>query len=214
MLVGVQIEHELRQRPLQPRDLALVHDETRARKLRRGLEVHQAETFAQIKMFFRLEFEPARLAPAQDLDIIVLVLAVGNAVQRRIGDFRQRLVERGDSLPLGGLHRRPVFLDFRDFGLEGVGAASVLLLHRHADFLRGGVAALLRGLQLGNRRAARIVERQQRLGERLKPAPGAAFVEGFGVVANPFDVVHESVRRSDKGQATLSPKRKKGSTRP
>ncbi len=43
MLARMQIEHELHQRALQPRQRALQHDEARARQFRRRLEIHQAQ---------------------------------------------------------------------------------------------------------------------------------------------------------------------------
>ncbi len=47
VLTCVQIEHELRQCALKPRQRALQHDEARAGKARGGLEIHQAERFAK-----------------------------------------------------------------------------------------------------------------------------------------------------------------------
>ena len=117
MLIRMQIEHELRERALQPRQPALVDDETRAGNFRRRFEIHQPEAFADFEMLLRREVEFARLAPARDFDIVVLVGAVRNFIERRIGNARERIVEFGDRIALGLFERRPVFLDPRDFRL-------------------------------------------------------------------------------------------------
>src|SRR5260370_40444838 len=43
VLVRMQIQHELHQRPRQPRQRALEHDEPRSRQLGGDVEIHQAE---------------------------------------------------------------------------------------------------------------------------------------------------------------------------
>ena len=203
VLIRVQIEHELRERALKPRELAFQHDEARARKLRRRLEIHEAQAFAEFEMLLRRVVELSRLAPAQRLDIVVLVLAVRHALQRRVGKLGQRVFERLDRLAFGGLQLRPVFLDLRDLGLQRLGFCLILLLQRDADLLRRGVAALLRALQRRDRSFARVVVRKQSFGDGLEAAPRAGRVEGLRIVANELDVVHEG-SRFRKREAALS----------
>ena len=94
-----------------PRQPALVDDETRAGNFRRRFEIHQPEAFADFEMLFRREVEYARLAPARDFDIVILVGAVGDFIERRVGNGGERIVEFGDRIALGFFERRPVFLD-------------------------------------------------------------------------------------------------------
>ena len=55
MLARVQVEHELPERALQPRKPLLQHHEARAGELRRGLEIHLPERFAELEMLLRRE---------------------------------------------------------------------------------------------------------------------------------------------------------------
>ena len=80
MLAGVQVEHELADRALQPRQRALQHDEARAGQFRRRLEIHHAERFADVEMLLRREGVIRRRADTCALDIAVLVGAVRHVV--------------------------------------------------------------------------------------------------------------------------------------
>ena len=62
VLARVQVEHELSQRPFEPRQRSFQDDEPRAGELRRGLEIHQPERLAELEMLLRLKREFLRLA--------------------------------------------------------------------------------------------------------------------------------------------------------
>ena len=53
MLSRVQVEHELTERALHPREATLQHHEARAGQLRGSLEVHLLERLTQVEMFPR-----------------------------------------------------------------------------------------------------------------------------------------------------------------
>ena len=89
----MHIEHELPERAFEPRQALLQHDKARAGQLRRGLEIHLAERFAEIEMLLRRERIIALRPETMMLDIVVLVLAVGHFVERQIGNFGQRFFE-------------------------------------------------------------------------------------------------------------------------
>ena len=203
VLHRVQVQHELLERARQPRERPLQHDEARARELRRRLEIHQAERLADLEMLLRREAvgKNRRLAVAAHLDIVVLVLAVGNVVERQVGDFGQRGLERGVRLALGRLHFGHGRLQPRHLGLEIFGRLRVLARHRRADLLRSGVAPLLGALQIEDRGAPALVEGDQRFGARRQAAPGEPFVERLGIVADGPDVVHESPEGQAPGAA-------------
>ena len=86
MLARVQVDHELAERPFQPRQRAAQHDEARAGHLRRGGEIHHAERLAQLEMLLRLEAEIARLAMLLQHDVGGFVRAVRHV---RIEHVRQ-----------------------------------------------------------------------------------------------------------------------------
>src|SRR5690606_33329481 len=86
VLLGMEVEHELPERALEPRELALQHHEAAAAQLRRHLEVHVAGGFAELVMLPRREREAwpgrplrrgslRRAVAAEILDVGALVLA-------------------------------------------------------------------------------------------------------------------------------------------
>ena len=83
----MQVEHELPERALQPREAALQHDEARAGQLRRGLEIHLAERLAELEMLLRRERVIALRPEMMVLDIAVLVRAVRHLVERQVREF-------------------------------------------------------------------------------------------------------------------------------
>ena len=85
MLARVQVDHELAERALQPRQRTAQHDEARAGDLRRGGEVHHAERLAQLEMLLRLEAEIARLAVLLQHDVGGLVRTVGHVGIEHVG---------------------------------------------------------------------------------------------------------------------------------
>mgnify|MGYP003694615373 CR=1 FL=1 len=98
MLVGVEVEHELPDRTLQPRQALFQHDKARAAQLCGRLEIHVAERAAEIVMRLRREGVVADLAVDVTLHVAVLVCAFGHLVERQVRNrgklFRQLLVGR------------------------------------------------------------------------------------------------------------------------
>ncbi len=194
VLDRVEVQHELRQRARQARERSLQHDESRARQFGGRVEVHEAERLPDLEMLLRLKplGKARRRAVPAHFDVVVLVLAVRDVLERQVRDFSQRRLERGARLALGRLQLRHGRLQARDLGAEVLGRDNVLARHRRADLLRGGVAPLLRPLQFGDRGAAALVERDQPVGAGRQAAPRQPFVERFGIVADRSDIMHES----------------------
>ena len=190
MLAGVEIEHELTDRTLQPRQPLLQHDEARAAQFRGRLEIHVAERAAEIVMRLRREGVVADLAVDVALHIAVLVCAFGHVVERQVRNsgelFRQFLVRRLRCQ----LELRHRGLELGDFRHQLGGARVILGLLGLADFLRSRIAPRLRLLGRQDRRTAFLVDRQQRSRQRRQPAALQSGVERLGVVADRFDVVH------------------------
>ena len=180
VLVGVEIEHELPDRALQPRQSLLQHDKARAAQFRRGLEIHEAERAAEIVMRFWRERVVAHRAEHDD--------AAHCRARRR---HRARRPAAGsESRPAPWRVPRPppwppasscgiVVLSSATSAISALGARVVLRLLGVADFLRCGIAPRLRLLRLQDRRAALLVDRQQRRRQRLQPAPLQRGVEGM-----------------------------------
>ena len=145
---GLQVEHELRQRPFQPRQLPLHDHETRAGDLCRSFEIHQPQPFADVEMLARLVIQSRGwLSPAPHFDVAGLVLAVRHVIERNVGNDGQCRLKRLVELALDCLARGNEVLDRAHLGFKLLGAGLVARLHRLADFLRGGIAPGLRILQ-------------------------------------------------------------------
>ncbi len=193
VLAGVQIEHELHQRPLHPRQRALQHHETRAGELGRRIEIHQAERLADLDMLLRPEplGKLRRRAEAADLDIVVLVLALGRVFAGQVRDRGEFIFEQHFRRLDRGLEFRQRRLQLGDLVLQRLGDRGVLARHRGADFLRCGVASLLRDLQGEDRGASLFVEIDQALGARGQRTAGESLVKRFRIVAYRSDIMHD-----------------------
>ena len=199
MLGGVQVEHELAERPFEPRQGAGEDDEARAGNLGGALEIHLAHRLAELVMLLRVEGEVALVAMAAHFHIGVLVGADRHAVEGQVRQDRKRVLQFGvepAAIVFLVLHGR---LDRRDFGLELLGELSVLGAERFADFLGGSVAALLQRLQFADQFAALAVDLQEFGRHRRRAARTHRVVESSGVFANPFDVEHDRLPGSESG---------------
>ncbi len=158
VLRGLQVEHELRERAMQPGDRPAQEGEARARQLRSELEI-EAERRADVDMVLRLEVELPHGAPAPDLDIGGLVGTERHAVVGQVGHRHQQPGQLGlDHLePFGRDLQR--IADARHLGhrLGGVLPLRLAL----ADLLRQRVAARLQLLGAGLDRLAFVLERTE-----------------------------------------------------
>src|SRR5262245_6096240 len=190
MLARVQVEHELPERTFHPSETFFQHDEARAGELGGGLEVHLAETLAEIEMLLRLEAVIVLRPEAVMLDIAALVRAIRHLGQRQVRNPRQRLVELlGKRLGLV-LQCRDLGLEPRDLGHQRLRRTFLVALLRRTDFLRRGVAARERGLRRLDGGATALVDREQPVGLWRQAAARQPAVELLLVLANPPDVVH------------------------
>ena len=190
VLLDMGVEHELRQRPMQPDHRAAHHHEARARELCGGGEIEPGHGARDLEMLLRREVEAARLAPALDLDIVGLVGAVRHVVERQVGQGQQhllhlRLLDAGLFLQLRLLlllvgHQLAQALEL---GLVAAGLGG-------AHFLAGAVALGLGGLGFGNGLASAGVQRQDVLGPALLAAARQGTVEGIGILPDQANVMH------------------------
>jgi len=167
--VGVQVQHELRQRPLHAGKALLQHHEARARELGGDLEIHLAQCFAEFEVLL-CPGDDAWRAETVTLDIGGLVGPDRHLGERQVGDDLQCREKVCARLLLGRLGLGHPILQRGNLGLERIGTGSVLRGHRLADFLGGRVAALLGGLQHADCRLARVIEADQRRRQGLAAA--------------------------------------------
>ena len=102
MLLRVQIEQELNQRPFELCAFAHEHGESAAANLRGALEVQEAELFTEFDMGFGLESEFGLRAPRPDFGVRAGIRADGRIGMRQIRNLQQEfallLLARGGLL--------------------------------------------------------------------------------------------------------------------
>src|SRR3546814_3191045 len=184
VLADMQVEHELRQRAVQARELAAQHGEARAGQLRPGVAVEPAVAGAELDVVEHLEVEAARRAPARLLDVLRLVLAGRHRVVGQVGDAQDDRVEfRADAVELGLRRLEPV----AEAGHPGPQRRGLLALRVGlADRLPARVAHVLQLLRTHLDALARRFQPLHRRDVALDPARGAqAFGTRGGALAQP-----------------------------
>ena len=136
MLLRVQVEHELADGALEPREALPQHDKARAGQLRAGLEVHLTERLAEDEMLLGV-VQPRPAAPAAVFDVGVLVLADRHVGLRHVRDDGERIFQRLVGGLRLGLKVRHRVLQRGDLGHQLRRRRLVLLRLGVADFLRG-----------------------------------------------------------------------------
>ena len=187
MLPGVEIEHELGERALEPRHSAPEDREARLGDPRCPLEV-EPQRRADLLVGFRGKGERARLAPVANLDVVVLTLAFGD---RRMGQVRQLEQEGLEALVDGlelGVERLDTLAHLAHAGLLGAGVLTPAL--GLADRLGGFVAQGLEVFALADEPTALGVE-----GDHLGDELGTTLVREptphrLGLLADLPDVKH------------------------
>jgi hypothetical protein len=157
VLLGVQLQQERGDRPLQPGTGTAGHAEPGTRQLGGASEVEDAQPLTELDVVPRLEVRRRRLAPAADQLGVLVGVAVRQVVARQVRDAQHDLVQLGGQLPL-------LLLELLDAGLQRAGVllqrGDVLTaLGRRADLLRDPV-----GLRAG---LVRLPDHGRALGEQL-----------------------------------------------
>ena len=189
MLGRVQVDHELAERPFEPRQRTLQDHEPRTRQFRRRLEVHLAERLADLEML-PCGRQSRRLPGPMALHIAAFVGTDRHLGFRQVRDDRKRLLERFSRFALLPFEPRHGLLERGDFGHQSKRARFVLGRLRLADLLRECVAALQGLLQGRHGALPAVVEGDQTLGLRLQAPVDERPVECGGVLADEADVVH------------------------
>ncbi len=169
VLARVQIDHELGERAVQPRERSLEHDETAPGELAGESKVHRLAGRAQIHVILGLEFEPGRLAPAALLAVVGLVRALGHALVGQIGNAERDALD----FILHTLQARFVRFQLvaqardlcdqrRDVLTTGLGLA---------DGFRSRVALILQLLGAHLQLLALTLQRRDALGGQIEAAP-------------------------------------------
>ncbi len=158
MLLGLDVEHQRGQRPLQPGERPEQGHEAGAGQLGAAAEIH-AEAGAQLVMLLGRKGEIALAAPAAQLLIGGLVPPVRHVLGQDVRQAGQLLVKRRLEALQALLRRRHRDLERRHLGHQGLGRATAAA--QAANLLGERVALRLLLLQLGLQRPDRAVLGQQ-----------------------------------------------------
>ena len=194
----MQIEHELRDRPLKPRKALLQHDEARARHPCGSFEIHLAERFAELVMLLGLEIHSRFFAPAAQLHIGAFVRTDRHIRRRQIRNLRQFLIELFLEPALFVFALLNLLLQPRHFGHQRLRLRLVFLGLGLPDQLGCLVPPRLRLLQPRQHRAQFRIRLKDFRAHGRKAAPLQPLVEGLRVVANGFDVMHGFRRNGNR----------------
>ena len=189
----MRVEHEIGNRPLQPRQIGFQIDETRAGDFRRALEIHLAQCFAQFEMLLWIGYDGWLAESARgDGEIGAFIGTVRHIGGGNIGDYRQGVAQDFLQIALFRLALLDGVLQPGDFVEERLGLGLVFFCLGLADQLGGFIAPSLLGLQPREQVAQCAVLAEQILGKRgaVQATPVEARREGVGIVANEPDVVH------------------------
>ena len=187
VLARVQVEHELRERALEPRHAAPQDGEARLGDPGGALQV-EPERGADFLVRLRREAERPRLVPAAQLDVVVFALALGDRRVRQVRELeRERLEPRVDrpELRVEPLDALADLAHARLFG-AGVLAAALGL----ADQLGGLVAEGFEVFALADEPTALGVELDQLRDEVRAAFDGEPTAHRIGLLADQPDVKH------------------------
>src|SRR5205814_2499688 len=108
VVAGVEVEHEIGQRALEPGPETVIHRKPRSRDFGGSLKIQDAERRAQVPVSLGFEVELPRLAPASYLLVVLGPTAHRDACGRYVGNVLQELAKAG----LGGLDLGVETFDF------------------------------------------------------------------------------------------------------
>ncbi len=146
MRAGVQVQHELRQRPMQPGDRTLQHGEARTRQLGGTLAVQPVVQLPQLDVIAHREIEDRRRADLAQHHVAALVGPGRYAALREVRHPQQDRLQPGLHLAQPLLQRLQPLRDRGAFGEQFAGIATLGL--QLADLLGQRIAARLQLLRL------------------------------------------------------------------
>ena len=181
MLAGVDIEHEIDERALEPRARAPIDGKARSSDFRRALHVENAELRAEVPVRLRLEAHGARLAHTPDFHVVFLAPSNRNALVWHVWDprhqFAERFVRRFHLL----FERRDALPDGTNLKLAGgcIGAFTA----QPCNLLRFRVAPCLQFLRFGYSGSTFLIQFAELVERRSVPA--SRQTRGNGVQVGP-----------------------------
>ena len=192
MLASVQIEHEVRQCPLQLRAQVPVHGEASAGKFRSAFEVKNAQLLSEFPVRLGSEIEFGWSAPAPNFNIVFGSLAHGHTLVGQIGDARQKLAQAGFKVRCDFFPLLDLLAEILGFGHLGGGILAALF--ELCDLLRGAVAPRLHGLGFGDGVPALSIDFEEVLQHlaRIHTALAQLFFDQRQIVANEVEIKHGS----------------------
>ena len=132
MFAGLHVQHELRQRAVQPRYRAAQESEARTGKQGTGVELHPQRR-AEIDVVLDGKGVGTRASPAGHFDVVGFGLADRDAFLRQIGNHRDEGVELREQFGECNFVGVEFAFERRDLAHHGAGVFAPAL--HHADLL-------------------------------------------------------------------------------
>ena len=147
VLLDMQVQHELRQRPMQARQLATQHGEARTAELGAGVAIEPAVACAELDVILDRELEGAWRAPAMNFRVLGFVRTRRHRLMRNVGNAQREIGDLGLDLLQAQLGLFQLLPETRDFRHQ---RGRVLALGLgHADGLGARIAQVLQVLGAG-----------------------------------------------------------------
>ncbi len=112
------VDHELGQGAVNAGDGPFEQHKTRAGDFGGGFEIHRGGNAGDFEMFFWCEIKARQLAPAVDLDIVVLIGTLRDVLGGAVGNAGQHIGQLGIQLLGFGLHGCNLGLFHRHLGAQ------------------------------------------------------------------------------------------------
>ena len=192
VLADLHLQHEVDQCAVQPRDVALQHDEAAPGEAGPRLEIEPSQRLADRYVVPRRKLKGRRLPPAEHLFVIAFIHTLRHAFRRQIGHFEHQCFQRfsGMSRPL--CHG----VDLCRNAVQRVVHLLLGLVHRQAaldqfaNFSRCGLALRQQILALDVCRLALGIQRFETCDIELESAPFEFCSYLCGILPHQFDVQH------------------------
>ena len=189
--LDMHVDHEADEGALHAGAQATERVEARTGDLDAAVEVDDSQVRAKVPVRLCLEVELARGAPATDLRVVGVVLAVRDALVRDVGDGGNQVEELLLNLVALVVELGNTLLVGSDARLGGLGLVPLALAHELANLLGDGVALRLEPLDLHDDGATLLVKLEELLAVPVRVLTGLArLVHDVGILANELDVEH------------------------
>ncbi len=209
VLARMQIEHEVRERPLELRAQIPVHRKARPGQLHGAFQVEDPEISAQIPMWLGSEIKFRRRAPAPDFYVVIRAVPNRHARVRQVGNAGKNLSQPRVQIGCSLLQLRNPLAQFLRLRHRRAGVLPAFLqlgnLFRSLVSLRLACLSLSNGLPAVRIHLAEVLEHRS----RIHAALAQLLFNQWQVFTNKIQIEHGNLILYRKRAAECTPARRK-----